>query len=331
MIILHAGAFHLFSAAVKLLLSDGRFKVQTSQAVSAREIASALIALWGEDPHKHPSSTEFAFHLVRQLKTCFNSQQKSLHLRKERMWGMYHQLRTSNAFKCEWKEYLESCVKASASPCFYQYVTNELFKDLIKLEFPLPTAVTQVDHSATPSLTEMEKNALRYVAGYVCRKVRDNLKKSSCKISNKHTMIQCLEEINGETDEDCDTEEWIRLIDRGGLWQVNDDVFGLFLTMEEEISQKLKRVSASELKESTKAEILDSLLKNEDLLFQWCFIIRTTVDNDSSPILLKQIVELYLTVRGFAFATSCLELYKQAHKKTLQKKKPLRKKLCINE
>ena len=225
------------------------------------------------------------------------------------------------------------------------------------------------DHSATPSLTEMEKNALRYVAGYVCRKVRDDLKKSSCKISSKHTIIQCLEEINGETDEDCDTEEWIRLIDRGGLWQVNDDVFGLFLimeeeisqklkrvsaselkestkaeiflimkeeisqrlkrvsaselkestkaeiflTMEEEISQKLKRVSASELKESTKAEILDSLLKNEDLLFQWCFIIRTTMDNDSSPILLKQIVKLYLTVRGFAFATSCLELYKQAH------------------
>ena len=283
------------------------------------------------------------------------------------MWGMYHQLRTSNAFK--WKEYLESCVKASASPCFYQYVTNELFKELIKLEFPLPTAVMQVDHSATPSLTEMEKNALRYVAGYVCRKVRDDLKKSSCKISSKHTIIQCLEEINGETDEDCDTEEWIRLIDRGGLWQVNDDVFGLFLimeeeisqklkrvsaselkestkaeiflimkeeisqrlkrvsaselkestkaeiflTMEEEISQKLKRVSASELKESTKAEILDSLLKNEDLLFQWCFIIRTTMDNDSSPILLKQIVKLYLTVRGFAFATSCLELYKQAH------------------
>ena len=250
------------------------------------------------------------------------------------MWGMYHQLCTSDIFKCKWKEYLKSCVKASASPCFYQYVTNELFKELIKLEFPLPTTVTQdimLDHSTTPSLTQMEKNALRYVAGYVCRKVRDNLTKPSCKISNKHAMIQCLEEINGETNEDCDTDEWIRLIDRGGLWQVNDEVFSLFVIMEEEICQKLKRVSASELKDSTKTEILDGLLKNEDLLFQWCFIARTAVDNDSSPILLKLIVELYLTVRGFAFASSCLELYKQAHKKTLQKKKPLRKKLCIDE
>ena len=154
------------------------------------------------------------------------------------MWGMYHQLRTSNTFKCEWKKYVESCVKASASPCFYQYVTNELFYELIKQEFPLPTTVTQVDHSTAPSLTEMEKMLPNMWPDMfvLCRKVRDDLKKPRCKISKKHTMIQCLEEINSETDEDCDTEEWIKLIDRGGLWQVN----GLFLIMEEEISQKLK-------------------------------------------------------------------------------------------
>ena len=53
----------------------------------------------------------------------------------------------------------------------------------------------------------------------------------------------------------------------------------------------------------------------EDLLFQWCFVVRITVDNDSSPELLKQIAKLYLTVQGFVFATSCLELYKQEHQK----------------
>ena len=176
----------------------------------------------------------------------------------------------------------------------------------------------------------MEKSALRYVAGYVCRKVRDNLKKSNCKVSNKDSMIQCLEEISGATDEDRDAEEWTRLIDRGGLWQMNDDVFSLFVVMEEEIRQKLTKDSASKLKEGTKAEILDGLLQNEDLLFQWCFVVRTTVDNESSPILLKQIAELYLTVRGFAFATSCLELYKQAHKKHCKRKKHFEKN-CPNE
>lgn len=244
------------------------------------------------------------------------------------MWGMYHQLRTSAKFKGEWKKFLLSSVKMTSSPCFCQYVTHEIFKELIKLEYPLKDTS---DHSTAHPLTQMEKSALRYVAGYVCRKVRDHLKKSDCKVSNKDSMIQCLEEISGATDEDRDAEEWTRSIDRGGLWRINDDVFNLFLIMEEEIRQKLTKDSASKLKEGTKAEILDGLLQNEDLLFQWCFVVRTSVDNESSPILLKQITELYLTVRGFAFATSCLELYKQANKKTLQKKKALRKELGSNE
>ena len=121
------------------------------------------------------------------------------------------------------------------------------------------------------------------------------------------------------------------MIDRGGLWQINDDIFSLFVIMEEEIRQKLTKDSASKFKEGTKTEILVGLMQNEELLFQWCVVVRTTVNDDSSPVLLRQIAELYLTVRGFAFATSCLELYKQAHKKTLQKKKALRKELCSNE
>ena len=41
---------------------------------------------------------------------------------------------------------------------------------------------------------------------------------------------------------------------------------------------------------------------------------------------LKMMVELYVTIRGFAFASSCIELYKVAHKKKLQKSKALRRK-----
>lgn len=50
-----------------------------------------------------------------------------------------------------------------------------------------------------------------------------------------------------------------------------------------------------------------------------------------SSFLLKEIVELYVTVRGQAFVSSCMELYKQAHKKTVQKKRALRKELCSSD
>ena len=55
------------------------------------------------------------------------------------------------------------------------------------------------------------------------------------------------------------------------------------------------------------------------------------MDNDVTSAVLKQIVKLYVTIRGFVFTTSCLELYKQAHKKTLQKKKALRRELCPSD
>ena len=48
-----AGVTHLLSVAVKGVLSDGRFKVVSPQAVSTLETASALNKLWGDQPHKH--------------------------------------------------------------------------------------------------------------------------------------------------------------------------------------------------------------------------------------------------------------------------------------
>ena len=65
-------------------------------------------------------------------------------------------------------------------------------------------------------LKSEEENALRYVTGYVCRKVRVNLESSS--IPNKDDMNLCVMELSGdEMDEDRGTDEWTNLTDRGGL------------------------------------------------------------------------------------------------------------------
>ena len=72
-----------------------------------------------------------------------------------------------------------------------------------------------------------------------------------------------------------------------------------------------------------------SILQNEEVLFQWCILARDT--DGVATTLLEKIVELYVTIRGFAFANSCLELYKEAHKKTLQRKKALRRELCPSD
>ena len=70
--------------------------------------------------------------------------------------------------------------------------------------------------------------------------------------------------------------------------------------------------------------VVSAVLNNEDVLFHWCMLAAGTDDADATK-LLKMMVELYVTIRGFSFATSCVEIYKQSTKKTLQKGKGIRK------
>ena len=89
---------------------------------------------------------------------------------------MYYQLCTSGTLKCEWKRFLESSVHSSGSPCFCQYVTIEVFKELIKLELPLPN-----NKKITFFVTESKRNALRYVACYVCQKCKRTSRNQTAK------------------------------------------------------------------------------------------------------------------------------------------------------
>ena len=53
------------------------------------------------------------------------------------MWGHYHQLRSSEAFRLDCIKFVRESVKRTSSPVFFQYVTHELFKCLIKEEYPV--------------------------------------------------------------------------------------------------------------------------------------------------------------------------------------------------
>lgn len=52
------------------------------------------------------------------------------------------------------------------SPIFYQYVTDVIFKELVKQHTPIDT-VRHGPDLEVPALDYQETNALRYAAGYV--------------------------------------------------------------------------------------------------------------------------------------------------------------------
>ena len=252
------------------------------------------------------------------------------------MWGAYHRLRTADSFVCDWRVFLAESVQCKAFPAFYQYITHHIFKTLIKTAYPVRISV----HDEPPDrpLTSEEQNALRYVAGYVVRKLR--IKFESESHPKKDELIFLLMECAGdEANEEGGTETWLNLVDRGGLWHVNDLTYGLFMIMEEVndltyglfmIMEEVTRQYFSTSERATTVNVIrDSLLKSNDILFQWSLIAAVS-DGYVESTVLFEIIKLYVTIRGYAFTKSCMELYKQAKRKTIPKSRALRSNLFVN-
>ena len=137
----------------------------------------------------------------------------------------------------------------------------------------------------------------------------------------------CIMEMNGDEEGDGGTETWTNLVDRGGLWHMNDQTYRLFVALEYSIRQRLTMATASKQEEGARSHLIEAIMACDDVKFQWC-LLATEMEDKIASALLTQLVSLYVTIRGFAFVSSCIELYKQTSKKTLQKKKALRSTLC---
>ena len=92
------------------------------------------------------------------------------------MWGAYHRLRTSRTFLDDWHTFLSVSIGCRALPTFCQFITNSIFKKLIKIEYVVNSVSPELP---SRDLTQIEQNALRYVARYVLQKLQNQLETAS--------------------------------------------------------------------------------------------------------------------------------------------------------
>lgn len=237
------------------------------------------------------------------------------------MWGAFHGIRTSDNFIKDWESFLTN-IDATFSPVFYQHITDFVFEELIKIKHPFQSPE---QCGTTNNITEMEENALRYVGGYVLRNVKTMLEKSEN--PHKETFLFSIAEMIGGENIDGRASQWVRDIDRGGLYNINDETYTCFYIMEEHTREYFKINRISEMTDGFKDSIIEDIVSSSDLTTQWSVALGTSFNDEHTLELLKMIVTLYITIRGFAFAKSCVELYKQANKKALSKSKGIRKEL----
>lgn len=152
---------------------------------------------------------------------------------ENKVWQNFHQLRCTDHFKEQWEQYLENC-NLCKEPIFYQHVTLKLFEEQLKEHMKREReSVAVTDDDDVESLTYEEENAVRYMCGYVVRKMQN---------ASNHVEVGFLISDQAAASK-MESSEWIKLIDRGGLVHVTDDCFQLFLSMECAVRRKLKTSS----------------------------------------------------------------------------------------
>ena len=316
----------IVKGAISAILQDKDFDLKTARMKLARESAQAVLdAISGEGKNTEVFA-RFAATLNGKLEAlAAPSGCKTLSAQRQRLWSSFHSARVSELRRL-WNDLFTSLgvdLKFAQDPLLGEYVNEKVFERHIKSTFEVEDEFTEPGE-----LSENDLNALRYVAGYVPWKLRQKFSKGTCKHSNQKDFLMCLEKMTEGSEESDDsyiqyTKRWINAIDRGGLFRVSDEVFVLFHEIERMVRRFVVKLT-SQSSQQDKQEIVDEIVSDGDVQFHWS-MISVDLDHDAGEQLLQQIIQLYLTIRGFSTAGAFVEQYKQVTEKTTRKSTSLRK------
>ena len=253
-------------------------------------------------------------------------------MHKERLWRDFHAARLSELPDL-WRKFLEA-MKVTLDPLVQQSVNQKLFEELVKSLQTVSSSYTSGSITSTIedlTISAEEENIIRYAAGFVPFALLKKHEKS--KSASSAAFIDCLigMAVNGNEGSFLEyTTQWIHDLNRGGLFEVNDTAYVLFQRIEACMRDNLKIVlkpTASRYNIDNKEKIIDSVCIDSDVQFYWSILSADTEEEEHAASLLKEIVELWLTLRGYSIAGQWMEIYKNCTKMNPAKNKSLRKEL----
>ena len=213
------------------------------------------------------------------------------------------------------------------NPFHQQAVNRHLFQQLLTLH---ATSRYPIVIAQTPSVkvTAEEENAIRYASGYLAMKALKKYKKT--KGCNSVHFVECLLHMASSGEESSFieyTRDWIKKVDRGGLFHVNDNTFNFFKSVETKTQELLPKHLGTKADGPNKSDLIRMITEDDDVEFWWSMLAIDILDEAGTTALLNELVDMWVTIRGFAVVSNWLEQYKIAQKSTVKKSKPLRKKL----
>ncbi len=283
--------------------------------------------------------TGIAVFLLSELSACLGAgnRHKLPSLAQAAVWSAFHKLRARTDIMQAWTAFVTSKI-----PTTY-HKESELALQIL-LDRGLKKIMTNISESAeqlriqvtkdnhVKPLTLMESNAVRYMSGYVAikllKKYRRRYKNPNVQLKHElfvHTLTRMkAQDQPGDPDSPLEYSTlWLELVDRGGLYHINDDVFLLMESIEMVVRRYLNIptfVPGTDLTKTVREEIL----LNHNIVVLW-----ERIADDIPPRfegysieLLTLIIDLWVTIRSNSFAKGWTmnfeKRYKKGTRKTLQ-------------
>ena len=303
---------------IAALPADSEFSAPSAKIEAAKALSRTIFDCAERGGEKFAA---FCDLLVDKIGTAlaFSKTLKKHSSKRKQMWKSFHSM-CEQELPEAWNKFFAEfgIVDVTNSSLVTQHVNLKLFEAMLMRY----AQTEQAECEEVPLITSNEANTLRYAAGYI----PFALKKRFIKRPEVVSFLSSLGKEGVEISFLDYTKEWIKLVNRGGLFQINDEVFCFFV----EIEMKLRRHLPGLFKSNSaikKNEIVADIVHNEDVLYNWTAVTSDLDDEALSKELLKHIIELYITIRGFSAAGAWMEYYKQSNQCTTKGACALRKDL----
>ena len=276
---------------------------------------------------KSPRVGAFVKELMSAYRDCFkfNRCRKSSTMRV-RILSNFHTARLSKLPQVWKKVFLKLGESPDHDPLYPQSVNRRVMNRLLVKHFSSHTKQScAAESECSVALKAEDENVLRYVSGYVSLKLMRRFEKQSgCKAQQ---FVECLSKmaIMGTESSFYEyTKEWMKIVNRGGLFQVNETTYLFYRALE--IKTRVCLPQHLRKSQGVKEDLISSIKDDPVLQTHWSPLTGDIYDDDDAQELLDRIVKLWVTIRGYSSLTaSWLEDYKKATKKSTKKSKRLRK------
>lgn len=302
----------------RAILDDSSFHLQSEGNKVCLKMANDFLCIVD-----HPSDAllEFETWLCCKLNQVLDtsiSTNPIVKIDREKMWALFHKMRANASFQQKWKQFLHVHSMPN-EPLFYQHVTTKVFETILKRRCQLHTQSPFEEPAPVTQMTYEEENAVRYIGGYILRSLSTKAEKEKDSL-----LAEAIQDLKGDDNElPSESEEWTGSVDRGGLTYISDATHQFLSAVEYSLRRYLSTSTAHLMNDEFRSTLTKNVVDDDDVSFHWS-IASASVEDDVVERLLEGVVKLYITVRGFSFAGSVLEMYKKEGKTATQKKKTLR-------